>query len=132
MPHTWAMGLLDRFRHRGRRGGGVGGDGTTRTSDDADQRHLQEFVQTRRGVEGFVEPRTTVTDVTLLLVAHDGEWTRRRVPSVHWAHEFANKNGVPSYDAALVGIPARMREYNRRAKERQRQQLRRDLDGPTD
>ena len=35
---------------------------------------------TRRGVEGFVEPRTAVTDVTLLLVAHDGEWTRRRVP----------------------------------------------------
>jgi hypothetical protein len=126
------MGLLDRFRHRGRRGGGVGGGGTTRTSDDADQRHLLEFVRTRRGVEGFVEPRTTVTDVTLLLVAHDGEWTRRRVPSVHWAHEFANKNGVPSYDAALVGVPARMREYNRREKERQRQQLRRDLDGSAD
>jgi hypothetical protein len=121
------MGLLDRFR-RGTRRGGVGGGGTTRASDDADQRHLLEFVRTRRGVEGFVEPRTTVTDVTLLLVAHDGEWTRRRVPSVHWAHEFSNKNGVPSYDAALVGIPARMREYNRQEKERQKQQLRRDLD----
>jgi hypothetical protein len=125
------MGLLDRFR-RGRRRGGVGGGGTTRTSDDADQRHLLDFVRTRRGVEGFVEPRTTVTDVTLLLVAHDGEWTRRRVPSVHWAHEFSNKNGVPSYDAALVGIPARMREYNRRQKERERQALRRDLDGSPD
>jgi hypothetical protein len=125
------MGLLDRFRH-GRRGGGVGGGGTTRSSDDADQEHLLDFVRTRRGVEGFVEPRTTVTDVTLLLVAHDGEWTRRRVPSVQWAHTFANKNGVPSYDAALVGIPARMREYNRREKERQKQQLRRDLDGSPD
>ncbi len=123
------MGLLDRFRRGGRHGGGVGGGGTTRISDDADQRHLLDFVRTRRGVEGFVEPRTTVTDVTLLLVAHDGEWTRRRVPSVHWAHEFSNKNGVPSYDAALVGIPARMREYNRREKERKKQQLRRDLDG---
>jgi hypothetical protein len=126
------MGLLDRFRRGGRRLGGVGGGGTTRTSDDADQRHLLEFVSTRRGVEGFVEPRTTVTDVTLLLVAHDGEWTRRRVPSVQWAHEFSNKHGVPSYDAALVGIPARMREYNRRQKERDRQQLRRELDGPSD
>ena len=125
------MGLLDRFR-RGRRRGGVGGGGSTRTSDDADQRHLLDFVRTRRGVEGFVEPRTTVTDVTLLLVAHDGEWTRRRVPSVQWAHEFSNKNGVPSYDAALVGIPARMREYNRRQKERERQALRRDLDGSPD
>ena len=31
------------------------------------------------GVEAYVEPRTTVTDTTILLVAHDGEWTRRRV-----------------------------------------------------
>lgn len=131
MQHTWAMGLLDRFR-RGRGGTSVGGGGTSRASDDADQRHLLEFILARRGVEGFVEPRTTVTDVTLLLVAHDGEWTRRRVPSVHWAHEFANKNSVPSYDAALVGIPARMREFNRREKERQKAQLRLELDGPTD
>lgn len=104
--------------------------GVTRSADDADQRHLLEFVRARRGVEGFVEPQTTVTDVTLLLVAHDGEWTRRRVPSVQWAHKFSNKHGVPSYDAGLVGIPDRMREFNRREKERQKLQLRRDLDGP--
>ncbi|MCW2710076.1 MAG: hypothetical protein JWQ67_80 [Marmoricola sp.] len=132
MQHTGPMGLLDRFRRSGRGGTSVGGGGTTRASDEADQRHLLEFVVTRRGVEGLVEPRTTVTDVTLLLVAHDGEWTRRRVPSVQWAHEFCNRNGVPSYDAALVGIPTRMREYNRREKERQRRQLRRDLEGPAD
>ncbi len=132
MQHTGAMGLLDRFR-RGRRGGtSVGGGGTSRGSDDADQRHLLEFVRTHRGVEGFVEPRTTVTDVTVLLVAHDGAWTRRRVPSIHWAHEFCNRNGVPSYDAGLVGIPDRMRQYNRRESERRKRQLRRDLDGPAD
>lgn len=130
MQHTGVMGLLDRFkRSRGR--GGDGTAGTTRTSDDADQKHLLDFVRSRRGVEGFVEPRTAVTDVTLLLVAHDGEWTRRRVPSVPWAHEFANRNGVPSYDAGLVGIPDRMREYNRREKERARAQLRRDLGDAT-
>lgn len=91
-----------------------------RTSDNADEAHLVEFATTRRGVEGFVEPRTTVTDVTVMLVAHDGEWTRRRVPSVQWAHEFANRHGIPSYDAAVVGYPARMREYNRRRKEQGR------------
>lgn len=123
------MGLLDRLSRRSRRAGG--GVGTTRESDDADQRHLLQFVDSRRGVEGFVEPRTTVTDVTLLLVAHDGEWTRRRVPSVQWAHVFANKHGVPSYDAALVGIPSRMREYNRREKERHQQRLRVEDDGST-
>ena len=121
MAHTWPMRLLDRFRRRGRSSGSTGM--TVRPSDDADQRHLQEFIRTRRGVEGFVEPRTTITDVTLLLVAHDGEWTRRRVPTVQWAHEFANRNQVPSYDAALVGIPSRMRDYNRRQKEQQQKLL---------
>jgi hypothetical protein len=87
-----------------------------RASDSTDERHLEEFASTRRGVEGFVEPRTAISDVTMILVAHDGEWTRRRVPSVEWAHRFANKLGVPSYDAAVVGYPARMREYNRRKK----------------
>lgn len=115
------MGVFDRFRRSGRTrkpGGDTARTGSTtvRAADGADVRHLEQFVATRRGVEGFVEPRTAVSDVTILLVAHDGEWTRRRVPSVKWAHEFANKNRVPSYDAAVVGIPQRMRDYNRRKK----------------
>jgi hypothetical protein len=111
------MGLRDRFRRRRglSRGGPTGS--TVRAADTADAEHLRSFVSTRRGVEGFVEPRTTVSEVTLLLVAHDGEWTRRRVPSVEWAHDFANRLGVPSYDAAVVGIPQRMRDYNRRLKQ---------------
>ncbi len=115
------MGLLDRFRRSGRvrrpaRDGFRNGSTTVRASDGHDLAHLTDFVTSRRGVEGFVEPRTAVSDVTLLLVAHDGEWTRRRVPSVQWAHNFANKHQVPSYDAAVVGIPQRMRDYNRRKK----------------
>lgn len=119
------MGLRDRFR-RGRRR--ASGDGpVVRASDAADEQHLRGFIAERRGVEGFVEPRTTVTDVTVLLVAHDGEWTRRRVPSVRWAHDFCNRQGVPSYDAGLVGIPQRMREYNRRESRRRKELLRRDV-----
>ena len=90
------------------------GSTTVRAADNVDQDHLQQFVQGHKGVEGFVEPRTAVSDVTLLLVAHDGEWTRRRVPSVDWAHKFCNRYQVPSYDAAVVGIPQRMRDWNRR------------------
>jgi hypothetical protein len=112
------MGFWDRLRHRRRTTRRPKGRGptTVRPSDGADEQHLSGFASSRRGVEGFVEPRTAVSDITLLLVAHDGEWTRRRVPSVEWAHTFANKRGIPSYDAAVVGYPARMREYNRRAK----------------
>ncbi|WP_246088042.1 hypothetical protein [Nocardioides albertanoniae] len=116
------MSLFDRFRRRGKRmsrptGGRYTGSTRVRAADSADQSHLEKFVETRRGVEGFVEPRTVVSEVTLLLVAHDGEWTRRRVPSAKWAHTFANKHGVPSYDAAVVGVPQRMRDYNRRQKQ---------------
>ena len=100
-----------------RRPGRRGGTTTVRAADAADEAHLLEFTSTHRGVEGFVEPRTAVSDVTMILVAHDGEWTRRRVPSVEWAHRFANDQAVPSYDAAVVGYPARMREYNRRRKQ---------------
>jgi hypothetical protein len=115
------MGFLDRFRRKGgmrrpARDAARTGSTTVRAADGTDVRHLTEWVGSRRGVEGFVEPRTAVSDVTLLLVAHDGEWTRRRVPSVQWAHSFANKHGVPSYDAAVVGIPQRMRDFNRRKK----------------
>jgi hypothetical protein len=115
---------MDRFRRGSRpkmrrpsRDGYRTGSTRVRAADDVDQSHLHEWVTARRGVEGFVEPRTAVSDVTLLLVAHDGEWTRRRVPSIEWAHHFCNKYQVPSYDAAVVGIPQRMRDYNRRRKE---------------
>jgi hypothetical protein len=115
------MGLFDRFRsdrkmRRPARDATRTGSTTVRASDRADEQHLHDWVSARRGVEGFVEPRTAVSDVTLLLVAHDGEWTRRRVPSVQWAHQFCNKHQVPSYDAAVVGIPQRMRDYSRRRK----------------
>lgn len=88
--------------------------GTTRKAASPDRTHLEEFVKSRRGVEGFVEPRTAVTETTLMLVAHDGEWTRRRVPSPQAAHDFANKLGIPSYDAGVVGYPQRKRDYDAR------------------
>lgn len=98
------------------------GSTRVRASDRTDETHLRDWVQERRGVEGFVEPRTAVSEVTLLLVAHDGEWTRRRVPSVKWAHDFCNRHQVPSYDAAVVGVPQRMRDYNSRVRKQQKEQ----------
>lgn len=101
------MGFLRRRRNR---------PGTLRAAESTDAAYLTEWIASRSGIEGFIEPRTAVTDITMLLVAIDGEWTRRRVPSVEWAHNFANKNGIPSYDAAVVGYPDRMRAYNKRQK----------------
>jgi hypothetical protein len=88
-----------------------------RSSERADFAHLEQFVQSRRGVEAFLEPKTTVTDVTVVLIAHDGEWTRRRVPSFEAARAWGHRMSVPVYDVALVGYPKRMREYNERRKQ---------------
>lgn len=87
-----------------------------RATGREDIAHLEQFVQSRRGVEGFVEPKTTVTETTLLLIAWDGEWTRRRVAGPEAARQFGNRLAIPVYDVALVGYPRRMREYNARRK----------------
>ena len=105
------------FGRKKRRRGGDGPSTMDREAAAVDRSHLEGFVSTRQGVEGFLEPRSAVTETTILLVAIDGEWTRRRVPSAQWAHSWANKLGVPTYDAAVVGYPQRMREFNRRQKE---------------
>lgn len=110
------MGLLDRFRGRGA-GGAAGARGDRRgtldrASGSADLAHLEEFVATRRGVEGFVEPRTAVTETTILLVAADGEWTRRRIDGPDVARRLSRELAVPVYDAQVTGYPQRMREWN--------------------
>jgi len=75
---------------------------------------LEEWVRPRHGVEVFVEPKTAVTDVSVLLVAHDGEFTRRLVGSPEAARTFARTHALPIYDATVVGYPQRMRDYSRR------------------
>jgi hypothetical protein len=80
----------------------------------ADLVHLEQFVATRRGVEGFVEPRTAVTESTIVLVAADGEWTRRRIGGPDTARRLSRELGVPVYDAQVTGYPQRMRDWTAR------------------
>jgi hypothetical protein len=105
------------WRLRRRTRGGSGGRGAARKVDADAVTHLRDFATTRIGVEGFVEPRTVVSDTTLVMVARDGEWTRRRVPNPRAAHALCNDLQVPSYDAALVGYPARMRAWSARKRQ---------------
>jgi hypothetical protein len=76
--------------------------------------HLVEFVRTRRGVEAYVEPATNITATTVVLIAHDGEWTRRALPSRPVAFDLARSLDVPVYDVNLTGYPRRMREWTAR------------------
>lgn len=92
------------------------GAGKTRTATKADTSHLDEWASARTGVEAYVEPRTNVTETTVVLVAHDGEWTRRRIADYDAAREFARKRSMPFYEVERVGYPKRMREYQERQK----------------
>jgi hypothetical protein len=92
------------------------GSPTGRQANSADIAHLEQFIQSRRGVEAFIEPRTTVTDTTVILIAFDGEWTRRRMPSPLAVRQLAQRWSIPVYDVQLVGYPQRMRDFNERRK----------------
>jgi hypothetical protein len=93
-----------------------GGARKDRSTSRADLDHLEQFVRSRSGVEAFIEPRTTVTETTVVLIASDGEWTRRRVDGPEGARRFAHRLGIPIYDVRLVGYPQRMRDFNERRK----------------
>ena len=110
------MGLFDRLRGGGRRTSGSGARRGTldRSSGKADLAHLEQFVASRRGVEGYVEPRTAVTETTIALVASDGEWTRRRIDGPDVARRLSRELGIPVYDARVTGYPQRMRDWSAR------------------
>jgi hypothetical protein len=102
------VGLRDRFRRER--------PGTPRRAQSDDSAHLAAFAASRRGVEGFVEPQTMNTSTTLVFVAADGEWTRRRVESPKVAFALGQRLGIPVYDVAATGYPTRMREWTARRK----------------
>lgn len=103
------MGFWGRFGRRPKAG-------VLRTARPVDTGHLEAWAGTHRGVEGYLEPRTTVTDTTIVLVAHDGEWTRRRIDGLDGAQRLGHKLGIPVYDVAKIGYPQRMRDYTHRQK----------------
>lgn len=116
------MGLFDRFRGRGSARSADGRDPA------ADLRYLAQWVAEHHGVEAYVEPRTTVTDVTVVLVAADGEWTRRRAGGDAGARRLSDRLKIPVYDVQKVGYPQRMRDYDARRRIERNREMRRELE----
>ena len=95
---------MNWFRRLGQRASG-------RKEDDGASEHLAEFMKTRKGVEAWLERPTNFNKASLLLVAADGETTRRAVPSREFAQQLCAVEDVPCYDAGVVPYPQRMRDY---------------------
>jgi hypothetical protein len=117
------VGLFDRFRGRRNARGSTGNDPA------ADLLYLQQWVADHTGVEAFVEPRTTVTDVTVVLVAAGGEWTRRRAGGDAGARRLSERLQIPVYDVQKVGYPQRMRDYDARRRIERERAVREELEG---
>lgn len=117
------MGLFDRLRRTTRRAG---------QDPQADLTYLRQWVAdhggAQGGVEGFIEPKTTVTEVTVVLVAADGQWTRRRVGGEAGARRVAGRLKIPVYDVQKVGYPQRMRDYDARRRIERKRAARRELE----
>jgi hypothetical protein len=114
------MGLLGRLGRMGGRSRGALG---------ADEAHLRAWAAAHEGVEAFVEPRTTVTETTIVFVDKDGAWTRRRIAGPTAARKLARSLGMPVYDVQLVGYPQRMRDHDARQRALRRRERRADLEG---
>ncbi len=77
-------------------------------------RTLNEWVAGHRGVEGYIEPRTTTNPTTLLLVDRDGDHARAPVRDPQQGRKFCERHGIPVYDAQVIGYPKRMRDFEQR------------------
>ncbi|MFC7656992.1 oxidoreductase [Pseudonocardia benzenivorans] len=100
---------------------------------EAEEAHLRAWAAAHHSVEAFVEPRTTVTDTTVVMVASDGSWTRRRVAGPQAARKLGRSLRIPVYDVQLVGYPQRMRDHDARERvlrERRRRADLQDRDDP--
>ena len=98
---------------RGRPGRGGGRSGARATGSDPALEELAAFAGSRRGVEAYLEPRTNLYGLSVLLVAGDGEYLRRPVPDEASVRGLCGRLGLPLYDARRVGYPRRVRDYDR-------------------
>ncbi|MGV8872130.1 MAG: oxidoreductase [Rhodococcus sp. (in: high G+C Gram-positive bacteria)] len=113
------MGLFDRFKRRG--------GSAKRGPEGSVAQYLADWTAERIGVEAYVEPKTTVTPLTVVLVANDGEWTRRPLGE-KYVRKIGSDLKIPVYDVRKTGYPQRMRDHDARQKiVRKREQQQRDL-----
>lgn len=114
------MGLFGRMFGRRRR----------KAATAPDLAYLGQWAASRSGVEAFVEPQTPVTPMTVVLVASDGQWTRRPTGGPAGARQIGARLGIPVYDVQKVGYPQRMRDFDARRRVERRRALRDELDRP--
>ena len=67
------------------------------------------FLDAHRGVEAYMEPKTVMHPLSVLLVDAEGESKRYELREDALLRELAKARGLPVFDATRVGYPERMR-----------------------
>ena len=78
-----------------------------------DHEAMLAFITSRRGVEAYVEPRTVIHPLSVVLVSEEGESTRFELKDDSFLRELAKDHGIRVIDAIRFGYPERMRRYRR-------------------
>jgi len=102
-PHYEWEPVTDRYSRRAR--------GVARSPEDHDG--ILAFLDSRSGVEAYMEPKTVMHPLSVLLVAGDGESRRFELADDSFVRELARTRSLPVFDAGLTGYPKRMRTYRR-------------------
>lgn len=89
--------------------------GVQRPGEDRDG--ILDFLGSRRGVEAFMEPQTAMSQLSVVLVAEDGEWKRFELADDSFVRELSRTRSLPVFDAMRTGYPDRMRRYKRPQRE---------------
>jgi hypothetical protein len=76
---------------------------------DENRDAILAFLDAHTGVEAFVEPRTVMHPLSVVLVDGEGQWTRFELKEDAFLRELARDRRVPVFDASRVGYPDRMR-----------------------
>ncbi|XCB30167.1 oxidoreductase [Arcanobacterium hippocoleae] len=85
---------------------------TARATTHENTEYFSEFVTSRQGVRAFYEDGTSREPAAILLIAGDGEWTRRTVSDYSQAEKVAEKLEIELFKVAVTGYPREMREWN--------------------
>lgn len=76
-----------------------------------DREGILAFVTSRQGVEAYVEPRTVIHPLSVVLIAADGEWRRFELRDDAYLRELVKERGLRVIDASRFGYPERMKRH---------------------
>jgi hypothetical protein len=76
-----------------------------------DREGILAFATSRQGVEAYVEPRTVIHPLSVVLIAEDGEWKRFELRDDAYLRELVKERGLRVLDATRFGYPERMKRH---------------------